>query len=547
MFRAAAVLAAAALMTFAGCTKVDDTLGSNLVPDNQQMKVGYTTLGARTLAGKLDAAKYVETRLFQSDSLKASNISYGYMGSMLSDTFGLRTAGFLTQYLNVYEVKEGYFGYRPIFDSAQILITITSYGNDTLTPQKYNVYEIKSNKYLTEKPVAAGKTERDTVFYLNFDPVKEGVIGADDEPVFTFTFPDGETTGPATTAVTMNTTPATQNFIDRLMLQKGSGTAYEDDYSIYSTDSLKQWVEEFKGLYIVPAEDQQEKGKGNIYATSLDASGFAIYGRNRLESDPTLIADTLSIPYIFYDSSVDYGNVSVNTIRHDYSKATSPQRFDIADAVETNENRPLSKQVYVEGMGGVVTEMTFTEEFFRQLAQIIKDENAASAKEFNTLAINQARMSVYFAGSNYDWQNLTDVKHMIEQMDASQSRLGLYTNYKKLSGITDYAYAYEKTYSTTLTYGGYINRSRGCYVMDITGHVQSMWNYYQEAVEELGENAPWEEIAERIKTRTMYMGPEAYGLYTQNYSVMQGMTPSDGSLTKEDAPIKIDIAYTLVK
>ncbi|MFQ7386475.1 MAG: hypothetical protein ACLRM8_00980 [Alistipes sp.] len=38
-------------MTFAGCTKVDDTLGSNLVPDNQQMKVGYTTLGARTLAG----------------------------------------------------------------------------------------------------------------------------------------------------------------------------------------------------------------------------------------------------------------------------------------------------------------------------------------------------------------------------------------------------------------------------------------------------------------------------------------------------------------
>lgn len=122
--------------------------------------------------------------------------------------------------------------------------------------------------------------------------------------------------------------------------------------------------------------------------------------------------------------------MSVNTIRHDYSKATSPQRFDIADAVETNENRPLSKQVYVEGMGGVVTEMTFTEEFFRQLAQIIKDENAASAKEFNTLAINQARMSVYFAGSNYDWQNLTDVKHMIEQMDASQSRLGLYTNYK---------------------------------------------------------------------------------------------------------------------
>ena len=541
LLRAAAVVTAVAAMTFAGCTKVDDTLGSNLVPDNQQMKAGYQTFGALTLTGNLNPRRYVETRLYQTDSLITSNLTYGYMGSMLSDTFGLRTAGFLTQYVP-YEIDSGYFGFRPILDSAIILLSISSYGSDTLTSQEYNVYEVVSNKYLTEKPVESGKSERDTTFYLNFDPVKAGVVG--DDVLFTFTFPDGKTTGPATTYTTMKPTPKGREFINRLMLQEGT---YKGDYSIYSLDSLEQWVAEFKGLYIVPAVDQTTPNKGNIYATSLDASGFAIYGRNRLESDPTLIADTISIPYIFYDSSVDYGNVSVNTIRHDYSKATSPQRFDIADAVETNENRPLSKQVYVEGMGGVVTEMTFTEEFFKQLAQIIKDENAASAKEFNTLAINQARMSVYFAGSNYDWQNLTDVKHMIEQMDASQSRLGLYTNYKKLSGITDYAYAYEKTYSTTLTYGGYINRSRGCYVMDITGHVQSMWNYYQEAVKELGENAPWEEIAERIKTRTMYMGPEAYGLYTQNYSVMQGMTPSDGSLTKEDAPIKIDIAYTLVK
>lgn len=33
------------------------------------------------------------------------------------------------------------------------------------------------------------------------------------------------------------------------MLQKGSGTAYEDDHSIYSTDSLKRWVEEFRSLH----------------------------------------------------------------------------------------------------------------------------------------------------------------------------------------------------------------------------------------------------------------------------------------------------------
>lgn len=538
MLRAVAVVTAIAVMTFAGCTKVDDTLGSNLVPDNQQMKAGYTTFGVDLLNPK----RYIETRLYQTDSLVTSNLTYGYMGSMLNDTFGLRTAGFLTQYLP-YEIDSGYFGYRPILDSAIILLSISSYGSDTLTPQLYNVYEVVSNKYLTEKPVQSGKSERDTTFYLNFDPVKEGVVGND--VLFTFTFPDGQKTGPATTYVTMKSTPEGRAFINRLMLQAGT---YKDDYSIYSPDSLEQWVAEFKGLYIVPAEEQTTPNKGNIYATSLDASGFAIYGRNRLESDPTLIRDTLSIPYYFYDSYVtDYGNVSVNTIRHDYTKATSPERFEIADAVETNDDRPLSKQVYVAGMGGVVTELTFTQEFFKELSEIIVKENEESGKEFKTLAMNQVRMSVYFSGSNYDWQNLTDVTHMIEQMDAAQSRMGLYTNFKKLSGIADYAYAYEKTYNTTLTYDGYINRSRGCYVMDITAYAQELWNSYQKAVEELGPDAPWDKIAEKVKTRTIYMGPEAYGLYTQNYSVMQGMVPIDGSLTDKDAPIKIDITYTLVK
>ena len=261
LLRAAAVVTVVAAMTFAGCTKVDDTLGSNLVPDNQQMKAGYQTFGALTLTGDLNPRRYVETRLYQTDSLITSNLSYGYMGSMLSDTFGLRTAGFLTQYIP-YEIDSGYFGFRPILDSAIILLSISSYGSDTLTPQLYNVYEVVSNKYLTEKPVESGKSERDTTFYLNFDPVKAGAVG--NEVLFTFTFPDGEKTGPATTYATMKPTQKGREFINRLMLQEGT---YKGDYSIYSLDSLEQWVAEFKGLYIVPAVDQTSPNKGNIYVS----------------------------------------------------------------------------------------------------------------------------------------------------------------------------------------------------------------------------------------------------------------------------------------
>ena len=545
LLRAAAVVTVVAAMTFAGCTKVDDTLGSNLVPDNQQMKAGYQTFGALTLTGDLNPRRYVETRLYQTDSLITSNLTYGYMGSMLSDTFGLRTAGFLTQYVP-YEIDSGYFGFRPILDSAIILLSISSYGSDTLTPQLYNVYEVVSNKYLTEKPVESGKSERDTTFYLNFDPVKAGAVG--NEVLFTFTFPDGKETGPATTYATMKPTQKGREFINRLMLQEGT---YKGDYSIYSLDSLEQWVAEFKGLYIVPAVDQTSPNKGNIYATELESSGFMVYARNRVESDPTLIKDTIGMGYIFYNTSIstEYGNVSVNTIRRDYGMATSTDaKFDIADAKEEAgkpiTDHPTYDQIYVEGMGGVVTAITFDKPFFDALeAEIVAGNEGA--QNFKTLAMTQVRMSIYFKGSNYDWTKLTDMAHMIEEMDKSQTRLGLYTNYKTLSAIPDYAYAYEQNYSTTLAYGGYINRSRGCYVMDITGYAQSLWNSYQSAKAELGADAPWDELKEKIKNRTIYLGPEAYSVYTTTYSVLQGMTP-DG-VTEEDVPIKIDVTYNLIK
>jgi len=64
-----------------------------------------------------------------------------------------------------------------------------------------------------------------------------------------------------------------------------------------------------------------------------------------------------------------------------------------------------------------------------------------------------------------------DILRMTDQMNAYPTRLGMYTNYKTLTPISDYAYVYEQNYgsSVTLAYNGKINRSRGCYVMDITG------------------------------------------------------------------------------
>ena len=545
-----AALAATIGLTLGGCTKVDDTLGGNLIPDNQQMRAGYVQLPR---ADELNPKKYVETRLFQTDSIVSSNITYGYMGSMLNDTLGHRSAGFLSQMVNYYKVDSGYFGYMPIFDSAQILLKVTSFGRDSVTEQSFAVYEVVSNKYLTEKPVESGKSERDTTFYLNFDPVAEGVYNPD-EPLFTFTL-GGEGKYPSTTsAVTLEPTEAGKKYIRRLMLQKAVIKDQVVPHPIYSADSLKYWVEAFKGLYIAPNPEKPltEYGKGTIFATELTYSGLSVYGRNRVKDDPSLIKDTIGMVYYFYEDGAEFGNVSVNNVKHGYEEATIARRINIEEARETAENRPENPLVYVEGMGGVVTEMTFSPEFFAELEAEIAKGNA-DGKNFKTLAFSQVRMSIYFNDSDYEWEKIADgtagdILRMTDQMNAYPARLGMYTNYKTLTPISDYAYIYEQNYgsSVTLAYNGKINRSRGCYVMDITGYMQQLWNSYMEAKADAGgevANIDWD----KVKNRSVYIGPEAYGLYTTSFGVLQGMPTQAGTAEPNNAPIRFSMAYNLIK
>ncbi len=547
-----AALAAAIAAVFAGCTKVDDTLGGNLIPDNQQMKAGYVEL----LGEGLNPRKYVETRLFQSDSLIGSNISYGYFGTHLNDTLGERKAGFLSQMINYYKVDSGYFGYMPIFDSAQIMLKITSIGRDSLTEQTFAVYEIISNDYIDKK------ASNDTTFYINFNPqdpngdkLTDDKVYDESKPLFRFKL-GGEGTTPSTaTSITLEPTDEGRDYIKRLMLQDGK---YKDDYSIYSPDSLEYWVKEFKGLYIGPdpknpIQQDGTKEKGTIFATSLDYSGLAVFGRNRVKDDPTLIKDTIGMVYYFYESGTEFGNVSVNTITHNYDAATSAAKIDITKAREVNpdgsinENREPNPRIYVEGMGGVVTEMTFTPEFFARMEEEIAEGNK-DGKDFKTLAFSQVRMSIYFDDSEYDWEKLNPVNltRMIDEMNAFPSRLGMYTNFKKLTPISDYAYTYEQNYNTTLSYGGKINRSRGCYVMDITGYMQQLWNSYNKAKEAAGgvaDDIDWD----KVTNRTVYIGPEAYSLYSSSFGVLQGMATDSSEPVVNNAPIRFDLTYNLIK
>lgn len=515
------VLAMAGIMTFTRCTKVDDQLGSGFESSDQQMKIATATFALSPQSDR----PFFETRLFHTDSIKSSNLGTGYFGAMSNETFGSRRAGLMSQYMAAALSNAEGFGYRPIFDSLQLKIEVSDYAGDTLQPIKYNVYEIVSNDYLDPSmpaPAGAGNVT-DTLFYPSFDPMPY----VNPEPAFTFTFPDGESTGPKTQYITLQPTAQGMKLINRLMLLEGE---YKDDMTIYQ--QLDLWTDYFKGIYIAPAEEVS--GEGNMFATSLSGSGLFLYARNRNEKDPTLIQDTITASYTFYISSTSYPTASINTIRHDYSNS----KINIADADESSESRPLNSNIYVEGMDGIVTELTFTDALFEEMRKLYDGVTDESGTPYTSIAINRAQLMIYLDHSDYDWEKI-DLGLITPLLDESFTRLGLYTNYKKLTGISDYSYMYEKLYASSgfeLPYGGYLNRSRGCYVMDITSYLQSIWNGYLKT--QGVDIVPGKES----EPRTIYIGPEAYGLYSMPYTTAQGMENGENN-----APIMLNLVYTMIK
>lgn len=508
LVRSLCVVAGLTALTFTGCTEVDDSLGSDYIPDRQQLRIGFRSL-----------KPCFEARLYRTDSIRTSNIEVAMMGSTISDTFGVRTAGFYSQYTWGYcpDSTDG-FGYRPIFDSIMLGFVVNRYEGDTTRVRRYEVYEVIDDAFLSDT-----EEHLDTLFYGNFD--MEPYLSA--EPAFTFDFPNQEkgiyTTS---TAVTMTPTATGRDLVERLMLLKG---AYADNDMSGFFDAA-DWIRNFKGIYVKPAAAAASREENSLYELDITQSGLVLYGRNRNQTDPTLIQDTTTALYYFCDTEVDAGGISINTFSHDYAQSLlAGLKFEESDS----ERTPV-ENCYVEGMAGVVTELTITPSFFEQLEQILAEEKDAAGNPYRSLAINQAAFAVYDAEvENYDWENLAPSDAMIWRMDNAIDRLGIYTSYKKLTGIADYSYAYEESYGTTLNFGGYYNRSRGGYTMDIALYVQSLWNRYLEDKEA---------VLSDPSSRTIYLAPEAYDVNT--FQTMSGQGTSGGGNT---SPLRLELTYTLTK
>ena len=541
-------------LALSGCSMTaDSTLGANMMPEEQIMVMKHLKFKGNKIIrinpdGKneefdasLEGKNFLETRLYRTDSLLASNVGYGYLGVRRSDTLGLCSAGFASTmlYMNAIDEEKG-FGYMPIFDTMHIVMTIKDYGGDTLVPIRYKVYELL--KPLAENALHYDEKRKDTVAYVNCD-----LSGMYDEskPIFEFTFPKSELSqGPSTVVVPMENTQYSWDYVRRLMLipdnYADAGSEWDgygrSDVEVYKDD--KKWIERFHGLYIKPdLEGTPKNRRGAMYALDLSASGVMLQGRSRNPKDPSMIQDTVGMYYYFLDDDSD-ANSAVNKVDHDYEQSLSGGAAFLKaadmDCSKPREERPLVSTCYVEGMGGPATEIYFTDDFLNELVALETTEQG----EFSRMGINQCLFTIYVAGADYDW-NITQsrAEALTPLLNNSLTRVGTYLNYNTLSPVIDYDYVYESSSSSTsINYGGYLDRSRGCYVLNITAHIQKLFNSLRQ------EDGSYDVTKADEKLRVLYIGAEATSPYALSESVVQGQ--DDGS---NAAPIQIDLTYTLVK
>lgn len=534
-----------------GCTMTaDSTLGSNMMPEEQVMvmrhlkfkgnnivKIGDNGSNETVPSGK----NFIETRLYRTDSLLASNTGMGYMGVRRSDTLGLRTAGFASTMLYMNAInKENGFGYRPIFDTMHLVLTVKDYGGDTLVPIRYKVYELK-------KPLVGNvltydeNRKQDSVAYINCD--LSGVYDAD-KPIFEFTFPNSELgEGPATLMLPMERTDYSWDFARRLMLIPDNYADAGSDWDGYGRSGIEvytddeKWANKFYGLYIKPDEAALSTDKrGAMYALDLSASGIMLQGRSRNPHDPSMIKDTVGMYYYFLDSDSKY-NASVNSVKRDYNKSLSGGVSELGkiafDASLPRAERTQVSTCYVEGMGGVATEIYLTDDFLAELIALETSEKG----NYSRIGINQCLLTLYVAGASYDWSvTQSRAEELTPMLNSSFTRFGAYTNYATLSPVIDYDYIYESQYDTEVIYNGHLDRSRGCYVLNITAHIQRLFNSMRT------EDGGYDVSKANDKMRTMYIGAEAISPYALTESLFQGQDSGEN-----EAPIQIDLTYTLIK
>jgi hypothetical protein len=138
-------------------------------------------------------------------------------------------------------------------------------------------------------------------------------------------------------------------------------------------------------------------------------------------------------------------------------------------------------------------------------------------------------------------------------LDASMTRMGMYARYggyedeyeKDIIAIADYLYTQESS-SSSVPYDGYLNRSLGCYRMDISSFMQSLIAAAMSTTDENGkvDVSKFETDEDLRRSRRIFVGPAADAMFGFNRQMIVGGDASSADATLPT--ITLELVYTIV-
>ncbi len=559
----AAVAALFAAVTFTGCTEVDDTVGQGLIPDDQHLVLHSATLDGidsymadasdsipvsrqnRLMIGRMQSefsGKISSGTVFQMAPARRENEDEEAI-DLGNDPY--QHTGWITQKLLDGTQEKIKVDRRPHADSAMLRLEIKSVAGDNTKEQKFYVYRM-----VTDEVDALDFVK----VYYGYDPWRHIDRNA---PLFSFTLKDEQ---PGVAIKKLDLEPAGEMFLRELV--DLDTTIYMVNEATGVKDIDRKFRKIFNGFYVAPSEDLAEAPEDaaiyDIELTYVDANGVAadvssltVFAHNHL--DPR--EDTEGVPHTHDGPGWDAGEGlftnEILTVVYTMNDLDASSRFpntsiicfdrDPAGSIvetlpfinpdpdpESFEPDPAQRvdPVYVQGLTGVGGYLDFGERFIQQL-EALKTENG---KEYGMM-INKAVLYVWF-------EDETD----IEVLDNAPGRLGMYyfkTGKNTSSGdekdgnlprpIPDYSYSTELSVGGVLPYGGFLNRAKGYYEMDISTYVRQL-------------------ASDPGKARTqVYIAPDVHNRLQPRQVAL--INPWDESLTTPERwnkRIQVKIYYSLV-
>jgi hypothetical protein len=298
-----ALMIVSLILAFASCKKSPETIGNNLISENNYIGVYHT-----------DTVEIMCHSYF--DSVSTKNTSYALLGSMKDPVFGTSEAGFYSQFR--LSLAGQSFGSDPVLDSLVLQLSIANYYGDTNVFQTARVYELTDS------------LSRETLYYnhssIEYNPI-DHANGFQFRPR-------------PRTAMSIVGTDTIHHAIIRIPLSAALGEYLMnlDSVSYIQPDYFKN---SFKGLFVTCDPVSQPGAISSISITDNTNTLLQLYYHSAATPEKPMR----------YDYYVTSSETYFNHIDHDYTQGST----EFVDQLINGNLETGQQTAYLQTMGGVRT------------------------------------------------------------------------------------------------------------------------------------------------------------------------------------------------